>query len=503
MAGSGTLASELSAGGQSLRHLLRWRGCADLQSQLPGFAELLKTLQSNIGAQRYSLDKTELTRSKNVSTATISVDGWPSELCNGKWAPGANAAYGVDADVAPAGQKCAITFRISLSGPNAAGATADDVANPGLYLQYKDDSQLRITFEPQVKPHLLGDTHMDLDTSGSGWSTSPASAPTPGAIDYLEWDLTGNVIAPDKTKQLTAISLNPGNFSCTDASGASLPFTTVGFPQSGSSDLRSSLQVAAGAGPLKLAARLDPKQFPHHDSDANQDAKTHCTVTGSVIVTLTDTTTNTSFDQPLTITAKHPVEFPGQIVDVLPAPVVNASTPAAGQVILTWKKVDGAKSYNVYRADIKGNEDYTVPVNKTPINTLAYADSTGTPNTSYFYTVTAYNALAKPGTPSDEAQATPKAAPKAPNAPVLQYSLNGDKTAVTLSWTTVDGAVYDLHRVDFRNHQNDVVVQSHVAATTVTDAIADPDAVVQYYVVAFVGAGASPSSNAQLVVPKS
>jgi len=497
----GSLVTQLTSSDQA--YVTYFDGApADLQAPLPGFNDLLKALQSNIGAQRYSLDHTELTKGKNISTASITIDGWPSELCNGKWTARANPAYAIDADLKPAGWKCNITFRMSLSGPNADKATADDIGNPALYLQYNDDTQLRIVFAPQEKPHLLGDTHMDLDTDSNGWTNSPATVTDEKSVDYLEWDLTGSVTLPDKSKELTAASLNPANFSCKDSTGKPLSFTTVGFPQSGSADLRPNSPVAAGTTTVKLAARVNPKQLPRHDTDPNQDVRPRCTVTGTITVTLMDASTNTSVDQTLAVSARHDIEFPSEIPDALLAPNVTVSAPGVGQIILSWKKIDGARTYNIFRSEIAGAEDYTSPLNKTPITALAYSDSTGTAGTPYFYIIAPYNALGELGNKSAEATGTPKAAAKPTSAPALQYSLNKDKTAVTLTWNSVDSAaVYDLHRVDYRNHQLDSIIQAHVAVTTATDQIADPSAVLSYYVVAFVSSNASPPSTSQMVVP--
>ena len=86
--------------------------------------------------------------------------------------------------------------------------------------------------------------------------------------------------------------------------------------------------------------------------------------------------------------------------------VPTGVTATAGntQVTVAWTAANGATSYNLYRATTAGGEGAT-PV-KTGITTTSYVDTGLTNGTTYFYKVSAANAIGESGL-SSEASATP------------------------------------------------------------------------------------------------
>jgi hypothetical protein len=96
-----------------------------------------------------------------------------------------------------------------------------------------------------------------------------------------------------------------------------------------------------------------------------------------------------------------------QYCAALPAATVLSATPGSGQVSLTWTAVSGASTYRVHRATVSGGPYTTIQNNLTG---TSFTDTGLTNGTAYFYVVTATNFVGE-GPNSNEASATPVAAP--------------------------------------------------------------------------------------------
>jgi carboxypeptidase T len=96
-----------------------------------------------------------------------------------------------------------------------------------------------------------------------------------------------------------------------------------------------------------------------------------------------------------------------QYCDALPAAPVLSATPGSGQVSLAWTAVSGAATYRVHRATASGGPYTSIAAN---LAGTSFTDTGLTNGTTYYYVATAVN-LAGEGPNSNEASATPVAAP--------------------------------------------------------------------------------------------
>ena len=124
------------------------------------------------------------------------------------------------------------------------------------------------------------------------------------------------------------------------------------------------------------------------------------------------------------------------------APTTPAATAGDASATVTWAPPasDGGSAitgYNVYEGTAAGGES-TTPLNTAPLppDTTSFPVSGLTNGTTYFFTVTAVNAIGE-GPPSAEVSATPASAgttPTAPGAPTTPAVTAGDGSA-TVAWS--------------------------------------------------------------------
>jgi cellulose 1,4-beta-cellobiosidase len=123
------------------------------------------------------------------------------------------------------------------------------------------------------------------------------------------------------------------------------------------------------------------------------------------------------------------------------APTNLTATAGNQQANLTWTASSGATSYYVKRGTASGGPYTTVG---TPAGTT-YADTNLTNGTAYYYVVTAVSATGE-SADSNQASATPTAAPAAP-VPPLNLTATGGNQQVSLAWTASAGATsYNVKR---------------------------------------------------------
>jgi fibronectin type 3 domain-containing protein len=99
----------------------------------------------------------------------------------------------------------------------------------------------------------------------------------------------------------------------------------------------------------------------------------------------------------------------------LPCP---APTPGAPHVCLTWTaSTTAGVTYNVYRAITAGGENFSVPLNTSPITAVFFYDTTVAIGTTYFYKVVAVGTGGVLSLPTPEVQAQIPVPPASPTTP--------------------------------------------------------------------------------------
>ena len=173
-----------------------------------------------------------------------------------------------------------------------------------------------------------------------------------------------------------------------------------------------------------------------------------------------------------------------------PLPPLNlTATGGHQQISLAWTASTGANSYNVKRAATNGGPYTTVA---SPAGT-SYSDTTVTNGTTYYYVVTAVNATGE-SVNSNQATATPTAAPTAPAAP-LNLTATGANQQISLAWTASTGATsYNVKRS--ATNGGPYTTAASPAGTSYTDTTVT-NGTTYYYVVTAVSAGLESSNSNQ------
>lgn len=182
----------------------------------------------------------------------------------------------------------------------------------------------------------------------------------------------------------------------------------------------------------------------------------------------------------------------------IPAPTELKATPGDKQIILTWKAVTGAGSYNVYRGFSPNGQDAN-PI-KSGLTTPEYTNTGLTNGTKYFYRIAALiNGVV--GEKSAEVSETP-AAPMVPAGPVNLTATPGDKQ-VALAWSPLNGASsYNVYRGTASNGQATNPVMTGLTAPTFTNTGLNNGTMYYFKVAAVMNGATTQKSNEASAKPE-
>jgi hypothetical protein len=176
-------------------------------------------------------------------------------------------------------------------------------------------------------------------------------------------------------------------------------------------------------------------------------------------------------------------------IDLPAAPTNLNATAGNAQVSLSWIASAAATGYRVHRGTTSGGPYSTIA---TDLPNTSYVDSGVTNGVTYYYVVTAVNAVGESAS-SNQVSATPSA-PTIPAAPTGLTARAG-KRKITLNWMAASGAnTYNVKRSG-ANGGPYTTIAAGVTGTTYTN-IGLSSGVTYYYVATAVNAaGESANSN--------
>jgi subtilase family serine protease len=195
----------------------------------------------------------------------------------------------------------------------------------------------------------------------------------------------------------------------------------------------------------------------------------------------------------------------GSWLDLAPtaptAPQNLNATPGNNSVGLSWQAPlsnggSPVTKYSIYRTTTPGGEGPpTAPIATLGGSTTSYTDTTASNGTTYYYKVSATNAIAE-GALSNEANATPTATISPPGNPT-NVTATSTTTSITLSWTAPSGPVnsYNVYRGTTPAGEGTAPYATLVAGSPWTDPSTNPNVTYYYRVTAVNGGGEGPGSN--------
>jgi fibronectin type 3 domain-containing protein len=192
------------------------------------------------------------------------------------------------------------------------------------------------------------------------------------------------------------------------------------------------------------------------------------------------------------------------------APTGLMASGSNGSVKLSWiapasnggSQITG---YDVYRGTTPGGESST-PI-ATGVSGSTYTDTGVTNGTTYYYKVTAVNAVGQ-SPQSGEASATPQASATVPSAPQGLTAATGGNGTVKLSWSppasnggsAVTG--YDVYRGTTPGGESSTPIATNVTGTSFTNTGLTNGTTYYYKVTALNAVGQSPQSNEASATPQ-
>lgn len=171
------------------------------------------------------------------------------------------------------------------------------------------------------------------------------------------------------------------------------------------------------------------------------------------------------------------------------APTGLAASSSDGAVELEWSSVDGADTYNVYRA-ASATDSASGSALDTGISSTSYQDPSVENGERYYYRVTAVDADGNEGDGSEEVEAIPFAPPSGLEG-------NSGNSQVELSWSAGAGAdAYNVYRdTSSMDGVDGDPLMTDVSGTAYTDTTAENGTKYYYRVTSLNAADAESSAS--------
>jgi len=116
---------------------------------------------------------------------------------------------------------------------------------------------------------------------------------------------------------------------------------------------------------------------------------------------------------------------------------VKVTANSTTSITITWLSVPNATGYNIYRSTTSSGSYSNIGTSPT----TSYTDNTGSPGTTYYYKVSAYNSGGESSL-SDYDYVTTQL-----NAPIISGTTVNSATSVSISWSSVSNATgYRIYR---------------------------------------------------------
>ncbi len=189
-------------------------------------------------------------------------------------------------------------------------------------------------------------------------------------------------------------------------------------------------------------------------------------------------------------------------------PLSLGATPGDHQVVLNWSAPGSnggspLTTYTVYRSLTSGGA--TTTLSTAPYLSTSFTDTTAANGTTYYYKVTASNAVGE-SSPSNEAPATPTAPASAPSAPLSLGATPGDHQVV-LNWSAPGSnggsplTTYTVYRSLTSGGATTTLSTAPYLSTSFTDTTAANGTTYYYKVTASNAVGESSPSNEAPATP--
>ena len=257
-------------------------------------------------------------------------------------------------------------------------------------------------------------------------------------------------------------------------------------------------------------------------SPGGEGASAIATASGATTSTYTDTTATAGPTYYYKVTAANGVgestasneanATPTAAPTVSDPPTNLSATAGTNQVTLNWTLPvsnggSAISGYKIYRGTSPGGEGASAIATASGATTSTYTDTTATAGPTYYYKVTAANGVGE-STASNEANATPTAAPTVSDPPT-NLSATAGTNQVTLNWTlpvsnggsAISG--YKIYRGTSPGGEGASAIATASGATTstYTDTTATAGPTYYYKVTAANGVGESTASNEANATP--